>query len=171
MFTEQIPIFQEGMFVRRTDTNLPGAHFMGSPNTDFPGRYVCSPNRYKFSRSPFYGFTEQIAILQEPLFWLSNRYRFSRSTFLATIQIPIFQEHFLANEQMPIFQEHYFFWLSNRYRFSRSTLLVTEQILIFQEAYFKYYRTDRQFPGRYRYRWLLSKITNIVQLKLQDTLA
>ena len=81
-------------------------------------------------------FTEQIPFFQElclcvhrtdtdfpgALFWLPNRYRFSRSTF---------------------------FWLPNRYRFSRNTFLATEQITIFQEAFFKYQRTDRQFPGRY----------------------
>ena len=35
MFTEQILIFQEGLFVRRTDDNS-------------PGRCICSPNRYHF---------------------------------------------------------------------------------------------------------------------------
>ena len=43
-----------------------------------------------------------------------NRYRFSKSTYIATEQIPIFQKHFfLATEQITIFQEH-FFLLPNR---------------------------------------------------------
>ena len=33
-----------------------------------PGDLVCSPNRYHFSRSPFYVFTEQIPIFQEAFF-------------------------------------------------------------------------------------------------------
>ena len=55
MLTEQIPIFQEGMSACRTDTNFPEAIFM------------CSPNRYQFSRSTFL-VTEQIPILQEGYF-------------------------------------------------------------------------------------------------------
>ena len=63
-----------------------------------------------FSRR-LYVFTEQMPIFQEPSlcvhrtdtdfpgapFYLPNRYQFSRSTsFLATEQIPIFQEHFFS---------------------------------------------------------------------------
>ena len=44
VFTEQILIFQEGIFFRRTDTIFPGANFM------------CSPNRYRFSKSPYFGY-------------------------------------------------------------------------------------------------------------------
>ena len=53
VFTEQMPIFQEGLSVHRTDTIFPGALFM------------CSSNRYRFSRSTFLA-TEQIPIFQEP---------------------------------------------------------------------------------------------------------
>ena len=50
----------------------------------FPGDLIFSPNRYQFSRSYIYVFTEQIPIV----------YRFSRSTSIATKQITIFQEAF-----------------------------------------------------------------------------
>ena len=86
MFTEQVLIFQEGTFVHRTDTFFREDVFsflgtdtlfsegMSAHRTDtsffqealsahrtdivFPGRYVCSPNRYQFSRSTFYVFPE-----------------------------------------------------------------------------------------------------------------
>ena len=81
-----------------------------------------SPNRYYFSRSSFYVFTEQIPIFQKPF-------------FLATKQIQIFQEHFfLANKQILIFQEHIF-----SYRTDND----------FPESLLEYQRTDRQFPGRF----------------------
>ena len=105
----------------------------------FPGGFMCSPNRYQFSRS----------------------------TFLATEQIQIFQEHLFSDRTDTDFPGALIFWLPNRYRFSRNTFLATEQITIFQEAFFEYQRRDRQFPGRYpspnryfsiRSRWLLSPI-------------
>ena len=85
--------FQETSWVHRTDTN-------------FQRGYVCLPNRYYFSRNPFYVFTEQIPIFQEPFFgywtdtdfpgarfWLPNRYRFSRKRFSnINEQIGNFQE-------------------------------------------------------------------------------
>ena len=94
LFAEQIQIFQEDL--------------------------VCSPNRYHFSRSPLYVFIEQIPIFQEHLFSYRtdtnfpgtlficspNRYQFSRSTFLAT-DFPG-AVLFLATEQIPIFQEQFF---------------------------------------------------------------
>ena len=97
VFTEQMPIFQEGLSVRRTDTN-------------FQEDVVCSPNRYHFSKSPLYVFIEQIPIFQEHLFSYRtdtifpgtffmcspNRYQFSRSIFFATEKILIFQEHFFS---------------------------------------------------------------------------
>ena len=51
MFTKQIPIFQEGMSLRRTDTIFPGAMLcVHQTDTDFPGA------------------TEQITIFQQVLF-------------------------------------------------------------------------------------------------------
>ena len=47
MFTEKIPIFQEGMSVRRTDTDFPGAPILA---------------------------IEQVPIFQEHFIWLPNRY-------------------------------------------------------------------------------------------------
>ena len=56
MFTEQRLIFQEGLFVRQTDTNFPGSVFFGyRTDTDFPG-------------APFLVVTEQIPIFQEAFF-------------------------------------------------------------------------------------------------------
>ena len=63
--------FQEALCIHRADTN-------------FPGRYFCSPNRYHISRKPIYLFTKPIPIAQEHFLITRRRYRFSRSTFLAT---------------------------------------------------------------------------------------
>ena len=72
-------VFQEALCVHRTDAN-------------FPGRFVCSPNRYKFSRR-MWSVHRTDTTFPGALFMCSpNRYRFSRTTFLATEQIPIFQE-------------------------------------------------------------------------------
>ena len=146
VFTEQITIFQEGMSVRWTDTNFPGAHLcVHRTDTDFPGAPI-------------------LAIEQVPIFL--------EHAFLATEQIPTFQEHLFSYRTDTDFPEALIFWLPNRYRFSRNTLLATEQITIFQEAFFEYQRTDRQFPGRYpspnrhfsiRSRWLLSYIEILYQ--------
>ena len=98
--------FQEALCVHRTDAN-------------FPGRFVCSPNRYHFSRSPLYVFTEQI---------------------------PIFQKHFFSYRTDTNFPGALFMCSPNRYQFSRSTFLATEQIQIFQEHILFGYRTDTDFP-------------------------
>ena len=125
-------IFQEALCVHRTDAY-------------FPGRFVCSPNRYKISRSPLYVFIEQIPF-PGALFQLPNRYQFSRNTFLATEKIPSFQEHFFFGYRTDTDFPETLFQLPNRYRFSRNTFLATEQIPIFQEHFFSY-RTDNDFPG------------------------
>ena len=70
VFTEQILIFQEDIFFRRTDRNFPGDVF-SARRTD-----------NNFSRKVFL-FFEQIPIFQEQF-------------VLATEQIPIFQEHFFG---------------------------------------------------------------------------
>ena len=78
-----------------------------------------------------------------------NRYRFSRSTFLATEQIQIFQEHLLFGYPTDTDFSGAPFQLPNRYRFSRSIyFLATEQIPIFQEHLFSY-QTDNNFPGSF----------------------
>ena len=46
---------QEAFCVHQTDTN-------------FSGGYLCSVNRYNFSRGPFYVFTEHIQVCQRHLF-------------------------------------------------------------------------------------------------------
>ena len=75
--------FQEALCNHRTDVN-------------FPGRFVCSPNRYKFSRRTWSVHRTDTIFLGALFMCSSNRYRFSRSTFLATEQIPIFQEQFFS---------------------------------------------------------------------------
>ena len=83
------------------------------------------------SRSTFFW------IFPESLFMCSsNRYQFSRKTWS-------------VHRTYTNFPGSLFMCSPNRYQFSRSTCLATEQITIFQEAFFKYQRTDRQFPGRY----------------------
>ena len=81
MFTEQIIIFQEGLFVRRTDHNFPGDLFLlVEHDNNFPGRCICSPNRKHFFKK---GMSAQIPIFQEQFFF-------------ATKQIPNFQKHFFG---------------------------------------------------------------------------
>ena len=83
MFTEQILIFQEGIFFRRTDRNFPGDVFSARrTDKNFLGRYIFSTNRYHFFQkglsvhridtdfpgAVFFLATEQISILQEHFF-------------------------------------------------------------------------------------------------------
>ena len=103
----------------------------------FTGNFICSPNRYQFSR--------RICLFAE--------------------QILFFQESFLCVHRTDTGFPGARFWLPNRYRFSRSPFLTTKQIPIFHEAFFEYQRTDRQFPkepppNRYfsnSSRWLLRR--------------
>ena len=102
----------------------------------FPGRlYVCSPNRYIFSRM-IWSVRRTDTIFSGAHFMCSpNRYRFSRSTFLATEQIQIFQEHFfLATEQIPIFQEHLFSYQTDNNFFRKLFSNINKQIGNFQEG-------------------------------------
>ena len=49
MFTEQVLIFQEGLFVRRTDHIFPEEVFSARrTDNNFPGSSICLPNRYHF---------------------------------------------------------------------------------------------------------------------------
>ena len=81
VFTEQILIFQKGLFILRRDHNFPEEVF-SSRRTDknFPGRYICSPNRYNF-------FQEGMSVHRTGT-------DFPGAVFLATEQIQIFQEHY-----------------------------------------------------------------------------
>ena len=73
MSTKQILIFQEGVFVRRTDTSFPGEVFFGyRADTYFPGALFRLPNRYRFFRSTNFLATEQIPIFQGSLFQISS---------------------------------------------------------------------------------------------------
>ena len=76
---------------RKTATFLPGAPFSGvfqealcvhRTDANFPGRFVCSPNRYNFPGGCGL-FTEQIPFFQEPSLCVHRT---------DTEQIPIFQE-------------------------------------------------------------------------------
>ena len=131
-------------------------------------------------------------IFQEGLFVRQKDHNFLRTSFLLVGQIKIFQEGVFVRRtdtiffqegmsvhrtDIPFFQDQ-FFWLPNGYKFFMSTtFLATEQmqISIFQEAFFKYHRTDRQFPRRYlspnryfrnRPHWLVSLLDTFYSEKL-----
>ena len=71
---------------------------------------MCSPNRYQFSRSPYFGYRTGTD--------------FPGALYWATEQISIFQEHaFLSTEQIPIFQEHLFSYRSGKKNLFRLKLL------------------------------------------------
>ena len=81
VFTEQILIFQEGLFVRRTDHNFPEEVFSARrTDNNFPGRYNCSPNRYHF--------------FQESMSAHRTDNDFPGAIFFGYQQIPIIQEHY-----------------------------------------------------------------------------
>ena len=72
VFAEQMPIFQEGLSVHRTDTKFPEWCGLFTKQITF---FQELPNRYQFSRSTFLA-TGQIQISEEHFFWLPNRYHF-----------------------------------------------------------------------------------------------
>ena len=98
VFTEQMPIFQEGLSVRRTDTN-------------FPGKRGLFSEQIPFSRSIFLA-TEQITIFQEAFFEYQrtdkqfpgrylppNRYFSIRSQWLLllhTLEVLVFKHPFIT---------------------------------------------------------------------------
>ena len=102
-------------------------------------------------------FTEKILIFQEGMSVHQTDTNFPGALFLATEKIQILQQS--ATEQILIFQEGMsvhqtdtnfpgpLFLATGKIQIFQMS--ATEQILIFQEAFFKYYQTDRQFPGRY----------------------
>ena len=87
-------------------------------DTNFSGRYDLFP--------------EQIPFFQEPIFMCSlNRYRFSRSTFLATEQIQIIQELLFNYRVDTDFQGAIFLGYRTDTDLPGAPFLATEQITIF----------------------------------------
>ena len=82
MFTEQIAIFQEGMSVRLTDTNFPGAHLcVHRTETDFPGAPILSIEQVPIFQEHLFSYRTDTDFPGALIFWLPSRQRFSRKLF------------------------------------------------------------------------------------------
>ena len=86
------------------------------PDTYFPGRHICSPNRSIFSGDVFHvrqadiSFSRRVCLLTEQIKNILGRYLCSPNNYQCSQEAP--------------------FWLPNRYRFSRNVKQIDE----FQEG-------------------------------------
>ena len=81
---------------------LPGALFSGF----FPGGFMCSPNRYQFSR--------KVCLFAEQIRHFTRNY-----VYVFTEEIPIFQEHLFSYRTDNNFRGTFFGILTNRQAISR----------------------------------------------------